>query len=59
MDSVWTAALNSSKAVQGFGVAGLAKLGISCLYMSNGEMNHKIQYGKKKVQHHKVQIFIC
>ena len=38
LDSVWTAALNSSKALQQFGVVGLDELGLSCVYLSKGEI---------------------
>ena len=38
LDSVWTAALNSSKALQQFGVAGLDELGLSCVYLYKGEI---------------------
>ena len=38
LDNVWTAALNSSKAAQEFGVAGLAELGLSHVNISKGEI---------------------
>ena len=38
LDNVWTAALNSSKDVQQFGVASLNEFGLPCVYLSNGEI---------------------
>ena len=43
LDNVWTAALNSSKAAQEFGVAGLAELGLSHVNISKGEIA-SVQY---------------
>ena len=49
---VWTAAtLNSSKALQKFRVAGLAELGLPCVYISDGEIVKLYGYDSNPPHH--------